>query len=73
MKKLQQMVEGEEKMRIPIAQGLPWTTDEPEVSCHTLLYVGSCIQYKFAGPALLSVLMYVFFFFCQKYSRLLTT
>lgn len=23
----------EEKQRIPIAQGLPWTTDEPEVSC----------------------------------------
>jgi len=22
----------EEKLRIPIAQGLPWTTDEPEVS-----------------------------------------
>lgn len=21
----------EEKMRIPVAQGLPWTTDEPEV------------------------------------------
>lgn len=31
MKKLQQMVEEEEKMRVPIAQGLPWTTDEPEV------------------------------------------
>ncbi|XP_011098727.1 uncharacterized protein LOC105177313 isoform X2 [Sesamum indicum] len=30
MKKLQQMVEEEEKLRIPIAQGLPWTTDEPE-------------------------------------------
>ncbi|KAL7100994.1 hypothetical protein ACP275_08G029400 [Erythranthe tilingii] len=30
MKKLQQMLEEEEKMRIPIAQGLPWTTDEPE-------------------------------------------
>ncbi|KAI3462893.1 hypothetical protein Pfo_019556 [Paulownia fortunei] len=30
MKKLQQMLEEEEKLRIPIAQGLPWTTDEPE-------------------------------------------
>ncbi|XP_057769642.1 microtubule-destabilizing protein 60 isoform X2 [Salvia miltiorrhiza] len=30
LKKLQQMIEEEEKMRVPIAQGLPWTTDEPE-------------------------------------------
>ncbi|PIN15645.1 hypothetical protein CDL12_11710 [Handroanthus impetiginosus] len=30
MKKLQEMIEEEEKLRIPIAQGLPWTTDEPE-------------------------------------------
>ncbi|CAI9763266.1 unnamed protein product [Fraxinus pennsylvanica] len=30
MKKVQQMLEEEEKLRIPIAQGLPWTTDEPE-------------------------------------------
>ncbi|KAL3624045.1 hypothetical protein CASFOL_032861 [Castilleja foliolosa] len=30
LKKLQQMIEEEEKKRIPIAQGLPWTTDEPE-------------------------------------------
>ncbi|KAK6129191.1 hypothetical protein DH2020_037070 [Rehmannia glutinosa] len=30
MKKLRQMMEEEEKMRIPMAQGLPWTTDEPE-------------------------------------------
>ncbi|XP_060194815.1 microtubule-destabilizing protein 60-like isoform X1 [Lycium barbarum] len=29
-KKVQQMAEEEEKQRIPIAQGLPWTTDEPE-------------------------------------------
>ncbi|CAA0820279.1 TPX2 (targeting protein for Xklp2) protein family [Striga hermonthica] len=29
-KKLRQKMEEEEKMRIPIAQGLPWTTDEPE-------------------------------------------
>ncbi|KAG7986530.1 hypothetical protein I3843_03G086100 [Carya illinoinensis] len=30
MKKLQEMVTEEERQRIPIAQGLPWTTDEPE-------------------------------------------
>ncbi|ESW23293.1 hypothetical protein PHAVU_004G034600 [Phaseolus vulgaris] len=30
MKKEQDMMAEEEKMRIPIAQGLPWTTDEPE-------------------------------------------
>ncbi|XP_016471403.2 microtubule-destabilizing protein 60-like [Nicotiana tabacum] len=30
LKKVQQMAEEEEKQRIPIAQGLPWTTDEPE-------------------------------------------
>ncbi|KZV42764.1 hypothetical protein F511_07461 [Dorcoceras hygrometricum] len=30
MKKLQQMMEEEKKLRIPIAQGLPLTTDEPE-------------------------------------------
>ncbi|KAG2295291.1 hypothetical protein Bca52824_041960 [Brassica carinata] len=29
-KKLQEMAMEEEKMRIPKAQGLPWTTDEPE-------------------------------------------
>uniref|UniRef100_A0A1J3D1R4 Protein TPX2 n=1 Tax=Noccaea caerulescens TaxID=107243 RepID=A0A1J3D1R4_NOCCA len=29
-KKLQEMTMEEEKMRIPVAQGLPWTTDEPE-------------------------------------------
>uniref|UniRef100_A0A1J3K7L1 Protein TPX2 n=2 Tax=Noccaea caerulescens TaxID=107243 RepID=A0A1J3K7L1_NOCCA len=29
-KKLQEMTMEEQKMRIPIAQGLPWTTDEPE-------------------------------------------
>lgn len=37
MKKLRQMAEEEEKMRIPVAQGLPWTTDEPEVTCRTCL------------------------------------
>ncbi|KAL3844615.1 hypothetical protein ACJIZ3_002018 [Penstemon smallii] len=30
MKKLQQMLEEEEKLRIPLAQALPLTTDEPE-------------------------------------------
>ncbi|KAG5527619.1 hypothetical protein RHGRI_028516 [Rhododendron griersonianum] len=30
VKKIQQMMMEEEKQRIPIAQGLPWTTDEPE-------------------------------------------
>ncbi|XWS32950.1 hypothetical protein CRYUN_Cryun22dG0034800 [Craigia yunnanensis] len=31
MKKIQEMMVEEEKQRIPIAQSLPWTTDEPEV------------------------------------------
>ncbi|XP_074269943.1 microtubule-destabilizing protein 60-like isoform X2 [Silene latifolia] len=30
VKKLQEMMAEEEKQRIPLAQGLPWTTDEPE-------------------------------------------
>ncbi|KAI3835083.1 hypothetical protein MKX03_016769 [Papaver bracteatum] len=30
VKKVQEMFTEEEKQRIPIAQGLPWTTDEPE-------------------------------------------
>ncbi|PQQ13423.1 uncharacterized protein Pyn_32011 [Prunus yedoensis var. nudiflora] len=30
MKKIQEMMIEEERQRIPIAQGLPWTTDEPE-------------------------------------------
>ncbi|MED6208310.1 hypothetical protein PIB30_043850 [Stylosanthes scabra] len=30
MKKVQEMMTEEQKMRIPVAQGLPWTTDEPE-------------------------------------------
>ncbi|EXB38085.1 hypothetical protein L484_021006 [Morus notabilis] len=30
LKKLQDMMGEEERLRIPIAQGLPWTTDEPE-------------------------------------------
>ncbi|CAH9067700.1 unnamed protein product [Cuscuta europaea] len=29
-KKVKEITEEEEKLRIPIAQGLPWTTDEPE-------------------------------------------
>lgn len=36
MKKLQEMMTEEEKQRIPVAQGLPWTTDEPEVSLSTV-------------------------------------
>lgn len=32
MKKIQQEMIEKEKHRIPIAQGLPWTTDEPQVS-----------------------------------------
>lgn len=31
MKKVQEMMTEEEKQRIPVAQGLPWTTDAPEV------------------------------------------
>ncbi|XP_072056361.1 microtubule-destabilizing protein 60-like [Arachis hypogaea] len=30
VKKIHEMMTEEEKQRIPIAQGLPWTTDEPE-------------------------------------------
>ncbi|KAG1347826.1 protein WVD2-like 4 [Cocos nucifera] len=32
LKKLKEMLLEEEKQRIPVAQGLPWTTDEPEVA-----------------------------------------
>lgn len=42
MKKLQQMLEEEEKMRIPVAQGLPWTTDEPEVLSDSFLFFLQC-------------------------------
>lgn len=35
MKKIREMMQEAEKQRIPIAQGLPWTTDEPEVSIDT--------------------------------------
>lgn len=31
MKKVKDILTQEEKLRIPIAQGLPWTIDEPEV------------------------------------------
>ena len=31
MKKVQEMIIQQQKQRIPIAQGLPFTTDEPEV------------------------------------------
>ncbi|CAN4081651.1 unnamed protein product [Withania somnifera] len=31
LKKVQRMVEEDEKQHIPIAQGLPWTTDKPEI------------------------------------------
>ncbi|PPD75954.1 hypothetical protein GOBAR_DD27118 [Gossypium barbadense] len=31
MKKIQEMMVEQEKQRIPIAQGLPWTTNEPEI------------------------------------------
>ena len=31
LKKVKEMLVEEEKKRIPIAQGLPWTTDEAEV------------------------------------------
>lgn len=30
MKKIEKMMEEQERLRIPVAQGLPWTTDEPE-------------------------------------------
>lgn len=32
------MMEEEEKLRIPMAQGLPWTTDQPEVSKVFVVY-----------------------------------
>lgn len=45
MKKIQEMVQEEEKLRVPIAQGLPWTTDEPEVRLFFQIYerTNSCI------------------------------
>lgn len=32
------MMEEEEKLRIPMAQGLPWTTDQPEVNKAFVVY-----------------------------------
>lgn len=32
MKRVQEMAAEEAKRRIPVAQGLPWTTDKPQVS-----------------------------------------
>ncbi|KAI5060320.1 hypothetical protein GOP47_0024740, partial [Adiantum capillus-veneris] len=29
--RLKRLIEEEEKLRVPLAQGLPWTTDEPEI------------------------------------------
>ena len=40
VKKIQEMAAVEEKQRIPVAQGLPWTTDEPEVK-FILLWIES--------------------------------
>ncbi|KAK0586360.1 hypothetical protein LWI29_005673 [Acer saccharum] len=37
VKKVQEMMHVEEKQQIPIAQGLPWTTDELDVRCLVIL------------------------------------
>lgn len=37
MKKLQKKLGEEEKLRMPVAQFLPKTTDEPEVNCSYIL------------------------------------
>ncbi|KAL9676772.1 hypothetical protein QQ045_004992 [Rhodiola kirilowii] len=42
MRKIRKMMEDQERMRIPIAQGLPWTTDEPE--CLVKPPVKECTQ-----------------------------
>ncbi|XP_020219635.1 uncharacterized protein LOC109802629 [Cajanus cajan] len=47
MKKVQEMMSEEEKMRIPIAQGLPWTTDEPEFT----FYLGYTLKFTTAETA----------------------
>lgn len=39
MKKLQKKLGEEEKLRMPVAQGLPKTTDEPEVNCSYILII----------------------------------
>jgi hypothetical protein len=38
IQKVQEMLVEYEKKRIHIAQGLPWTTDEPEVCYFVMLY-----------------------------------
>ncbi|XP_057723334.1 uncharacterized protein LOC130939232 [Arachis stenosperma] len=43
VKKIHEMMTEEEKQRIPIAQGLPWTTDEPDVP---ILLSKSCCLVK---------------------------
>lgn len=45
MKKIQEMVHEEEKLRIPIAQGIPWTTDEPEVRPFFQIYEWRKVSY----------------------------
>lgn len=50
IRKLQEMLIEEEKQRIPIAQGLPWTTDEPEVRRSLKVndsYYTTCLMYEF--------------------------
>ena len=42
MKKVQEMMIQEERQRIPIAQGLPWTTDEPEVTFDCFYFISCC-------------------------------
>lgn len=39
MKKLWEILDEEEKLQILVAQGLPWTTDEPKVTVKLNLYV----------------------------------
>lgn len=38
LKKVKETLVEEEKKRIPMAQGLPWTTDEPEVPLLLSIY-----------------------------------
>lgn len=42
LKKLQDIMGEEERLRIPIAQGLPFTTDEPEVCASFDIYQIYC-------------------------------
>lgn len=39
MKRVQETMIEEERQRIPIAQGLPWTTDEPQVKRSSNLFI----------------------------------